>query len=137
MKEGSFMTDPSTNIQEDSTPFGVAVLAQISIIIGFFSIWIGVNTDLILLGHGLTLPDGLKIGDMIVGALLIIAGFGFWKMKYWAWLTLTILVIIGLILNVGVIMLDYASIHRYILAILIRILLIAYLVQPQIKDRFK
>jgi hypothetical protein len=136
-KEVQFVTTPSTNTQKDTIPFGVSVIAQISIIIGFFSIWIGVNADAILLGQVPTLVDGLKIGDMIIGVLLIIAGFGFWKMKYWAWLFVTILVIVGLILNIGVVVIDYAYIHRYFLAILIRILLIAYLLQPQIKGRFK
>jgi hypothetical protein len=131
------MTAPSTNTDQGAIPFGVAVLAQISIIIGFFSIWIGVDAYAILLGQVPTLVDGLKIGDMIIGILLIIAGFGFWKMKYWAWLSITILVIAGLILNIGVVVLDYGYVHRYLLAILIHIFLIAYLFQPQIRNRFK
>ena len=73
---------------------------------------------------------------MILGVLLIIAGFGLWKMKYWAWLAITIVVAVGLIFNIVVVLIDWESIHRYILAILVRIVLIAYLLQPEIKNRF-
>jgi hypothetical protein len=131
------MTTPPTNTEHGSTPFGVAVLAQISIILGFFSTWIGIDAYAILLGHISTLIDGLRIGGIIIGVLLIIAGIGFWKMKYWAWTLLTLLIIVGLIFNIGVVLLDYGYIRLYLLEILIRILLIAYLLQPQIKNQFK
>ena len=57
-------------------------------------------------------------------------------MKYWAWLAITIVVAVGLIFNIVVVLIDWESIHRYILAILVRIVLIAYLLQPEIKNRF-
>ena len=129
------MTASSTNSQSQ-VPLGVSILALLSIIIGIFSIWMGVNTDVIRLGHHLTLIESFKIGDMILGVLLIIAGFGLWKMKYWAWLAITIVVAVGLIFNIVVVLIDWESIHRYILAILVRIVLIAYLLQPEIKNRF-
>jgi hypothetical protein len=131
------MTGPSTNAQQSSTPLGVSILALLSIIIGIFSIWMGVNTEVIRLGHNLTLVEGFKIGDMILGVLLIVAGFGLWKMKYWGWLTIMIVVIVGLIFNISIVVIDWESIHRYIVAILVRIVLIAYLLQPEIKSRFK
>jgi hypothetical protein len=131
------MTGPSTNAQQSSAPLGVSILAVLSIIIGIFSIWMGVNTEVIRLGHNLTLVEGIKIGDMILGILLIVAGFGLWKMKYWGWLTIMIVVIVGLIFNIGIVVIDWESIHRYIVAILVRIVLIAYLLQPEIKNRFK
>ena len=89
------MTTPSTGLQQDSPPLGVSILALLSIVVGIFSIWMGVNSALI------------------------------------------ILVSIGLLLNISIIMIDWESIHRYILAILVRIVLIAYLLQPEIKNRFK
>jgi hypothetical protein len=134
--ELDLVTDQSTFTQQSSTPLGVSILALLSVIVGIFSIWMGVNTEVIRLGHHLTLVEEFKLSDMILGILLIIAGFGLWKMKYWGWLTIMVIAIISLMFDISIVLIDWESIHRYILAILIHIVLIAYLLQPEIKNRF-
>jgi len=127
----------STNKTTISTPLGVSILALLDIVIGVFAIWMGVNTEFIRLGHQLILIDAVRLGDLVLGVVLIIAGFGLWKMKYWAWLISILFMAIGLVLNVGLVLIDWELIHRYILAILVRIIVIVYLVQPEIRSKFK
>lgn len=127
----------SMNKTTISTPLGVSILALLDIVIGVFAIWMGVNTEFIRLGHQLILIDAVRLGDLVLGAVLIVAGFGLWKMKYWAWLISILFMAIGLVLNVGLVLIDWELIHRYILAILVRIIVIVYLVQPEIRSKFK
>jgi len=132
-----FVLAVSTNTPRNSTPLGVSILALLDVVIGIFSVWVGVNTEFIRLGHHLVMIDTVQLGDLVLGIVLIIAGFGLWKMKYWAWLISVLFMIIGLVLNVGAVLIDFELIHRYILAILVRIIVIAYLLQPEISSKFK
>lgn len=127
----------STNKTTISTPLGVSILALLDIVIGIFAVWMGVNTEFIRLGHQLILIDAVRLGDLVLGVVLIVAGFGLWKMKYWAWLISILFMAIGLVLNVGLVLIDWELIHRYILAILIRIIVVVYLMQPEIRSEFK
>ncbi len=127
----------STNKTTISTPLGVSILALLDIVIGVFSIWMGANTEFIRLGHQLLLVDTVRLGDLVLGIVLIAAGFGLWKMRYWGWLISILLMAVGLVLNVGLVLIDWELIHRYILAILVRIIVIVYLMQPEIRSKFK
>jgi len=68
-------------------------------------------------------------GFLAIFALLdVVIGWGLWSMKSWAWMVAIILNIIGII--IGIPTADW-------LGIIISIIVILYLQQPDIKSRFR
>ena len=122
---------------EKMTSFGVSILAAINIVVGFFGVLEGVTLDFILVGGELTLVGSFQLGALLLGILQIIAGFGLWRLKSWAWYLAGFVTIIGLLINFLIVFFDFSLLFEYLMVILIRILILVYLFQKDIRRRFR
>ena len=113
------------------------ILAILSVVLGIFGIWNGINIEFILSGGELTLVSSLQLGALLIGIFQIIAGLGLWKLKSWAWYLVLFVTIIGLLLNLGIVILDFSLFSRYLLTMLVRAIIIAYLMKKSIKQQFR
>ncbi len=104
-------------------PLGVTILAILQILGGLLA-FVGGMVILVLPFFG------WLIGPIIIilGIFDLVIGWGLWAMKSWAWMTAIILNIIGIIL--GIPTQDWFG-------IIISIIIILYLQQPDIKSRFR
>jgi lysylphosphatidylglycerol synthetase-like protein (DUF2156 family) len=113
-------------------PLGVAILAFLQILGGLAYIALG---GLAVLAAGLAGIFGfilLFAGAvlLIVGIIGLIVGFGLWNMRSWAWLWAIIINILGIILSLP-------APAANALGIVISIIIIVYLLTPDIKSRFR
>lgn len=120
-----------------SGPMGVTILSGMTVILGIFAIFAGITIDFILAGGELTLVGSFQLGAIVVGILTIIAGLGLWKLKSWAWWLAVIVLALGFILNVSIVLLDFTELRFYFLPMLLRLIVLAYLMQKPIKTRFR
>jgi len=123
--------------EHKETPAGVAILAVLSMIVGIFGIFAGVTIDFIWVGGALTLVSSFQLGTIFIGLFQIIAGYGLWKMKSWAWWLAVAITGIGLIINLLIVIVDFNLIRMYLLPILIRVVILAYLRHRTIRTRFR
>lgn len=132
------MSPSSTKITYDEpSPLGVAILALLNIAIGLFAVIAGITIDFIMIGGDLTLVSSFQFGAIFIGIFAIIAGLGLWRMKSWAWWLAVIDGLLAILINMAIILVDFSELRFYFLPILVRIVIIAYLMQPQIKKRFR
>jgi uncharacterized membrane protein (DUF2068 family) len=118
-------------------PAGVAILAVLNIIVGIFGVFAGITIDFIMIGGALTLVSSFQLGTVFIGLFQIIAGCGLWKMKSWAWWLAIAITGVGLIINLLIVLVDFNLIRMYLLPILIRLVILAYLRHKSIRSRFR
>ena len=123
--------------ESKSTPAGVAILAALSLMVGIFGIFAGVSVDFIWIGGALTLVSSFQLGTIFIGLFQIIAGYGLWKLKSWAWWLAVAITGVGLIVNLLIVIVDFNLIRMYLLPILIRIVILVYLRTKPIRTRFR
>ena len=122
---------------KQETPAGVAILALLNLIVGIFGILEGITIDFIMVGGDLTLVSSFQLGTIIVGTIQIIAGIGLYRLRSWAWILAMLVTFIGLIINIAIVTLDFTLFFEYLLAMLIRIVILAYLNKESIRTRFR
>ena len=118
-------------------PAGVAILALLNLIVGIFGILEGITIDFIMVGGDLTLVSSFQLGTILVGIFQIIAGIGLYRLRSWAWILAMLVTFIGLIINIAIVTLDFTLFLEYLLAMLIRIVILAYLNKESIRTRFR
>lgn len=113
-------------------PLGVVILALLQILSGLFYVVAG---GLAVLAAGLAGIFGIILllaGAvlLIVGIVGLIIGFGLWNMRSWAWLWAIIINILGIIFSLG-------NPAQNALGIIVSLIIIIYLMTPDIKSRFR
>jgi uncharacterized membrane protein (DUF2068 family) len=124
------------SVSAGRTP-GILILAGLNIIIGIFAILAGVEGAITLVGGELTIVANLKLVAMAVGFIPVIAGIGLYNLKSWAWWLAVISAFVGILLNVITVVFDWSQLTFYVLPILVRLLILVYLRNPQIRSKFK
>ena len=120
-----------------SGPVGVTILSVMTILVGIFAIFAGITIDFILVGGALTLVGTFQLGAIIIGIFTVIAGFGLWKLKSWAWWLAVIVIGLGFVLNVSIVLLDFTELRFYFLPMLLRLAILGYLMYNPIKSKFR
>ena len=139
-KESGIMSDSSGVIRVPSyttLPPGVHLVAVLNIVVGIFSVFTGATIDFIIAGGELSLVGSFQLGTVVVGVFHIIAGVGLWKEHFWAWWLAFIMSFFGLMVNISIVFLDFTQIRLYFLAMVVRVVILAYLLDPPIRDAFK
>ena len=121
----------------ESAPLGISLLAVLNVIVGIFGILSGISIDFIISGGALTVVGSYKLGALAIAVLQIIAGYGLWNLRSWAWYLAAFATLFGLVINVLIIFADFTLWNTYLLPILIRIVILAYLLRASVKDRFR
>lgn len=124
-------------MSEPSKPVGVTLLAILNMVVGIFSIIAGISIDFILSGGELTLGGTFQLFALFVGIFHVIAGIGLWDLRSWAWYLAAFVTIIGLINNFIIIFFDWSLLLQYLLAMLIRIVILLYLFKDSVKSKFR
>ena len=132
------MSKPSERVDDDyPTPVGVALLAMLNIIVGIFAVYTGLRISLIIIEGELTLVGSYQLGALFLGVFAIIAGLGLWQLRSWALWLAVIDNLIALLINIAIILADNNQIDVYWLPMLLRVVILVYLMQPPIKNRFR
>ena len=118
-------------------PVGVSLLAILNVVVGIFGILSGITIDFILIGGELTMVNTFQLGALVIGVFQIIAGYGLWTLKSWAWYLAAFITLLGLVLNIIIVLSDLTLWQTYILPMLIRIVILAYLFRTSIKEKFR
>jgi uncharacterized membrane protein (DUF2068 family) len=121
----------------EGPPLGISLLAILNIIVGIFGILSGITIDFIMSGGALTIVSSYQLGALVIAILQIVAGYGLWTLKSWAWWLAAFATLFGLVINVLIIFTDFSLWNTYLLPILIRIVILAYLLRASVKDRFR
>ena len=121
----------------EGPPLGISLLAVLNIIVGIFGILSGITIDFIISGGALTIVGTYKLGALVIAFLQIIAGYGLWTLKSWAWWLAAFSTLLGLVINILIIFTDFTLWNTYLLPILIRLVILAYLLRVSVKDRFR
>ena len=113
-------------------PLGVTILALLQILSGLF--WL-VTGGLAVAAAGLAGIFGIIL--LLAGAVLVIIGiigliigFGLWNMRSWAWIWAIIINILGIIFSL-------TNPLQNALGIIISLIIVIYLMTPDIKSRFR
>ncbi len=122
------VAEPGSGYGGADRPLGVTILAVLQIIGGLLVLFGG--AALMAVGTYLLGPLGALIGGvlLILGLFELVVGWGLWNMRPWAWLIAMILNIISIILSI--VMFD-------IIGLIIPLIIVIYLNQPNIKSRFR
>ena len=121
----------------EGPPLGISLLAILNIIVGIFGILTGITIDFIISGGALTIVSSYQLGALVIAILQIVAGYGLWTLKSWAWWLAAFATLFGLVVNVLIIFTDFTLWNTYLLPILIRLVILAYLLRASVKDRFR
>ena len=127
VKKMAEIPTPTTGYSAPSgdRPLGVTILAILQLLGGIISVFGGLAIVMIF-PVIFTLILGAIL--LIVGLVGLIVGWGLYTMKSWAWMLAMILNIINIIL--GIINFDLIS-------LIIPVIIVIYLNQPDIKSRFR
>lgn len=125
------------NVPESEPPFGVLFLAVLNIVVGIFSIFTGITIDYIMIQGELTLVSSIQLGAILVGLIQLIAGYGLYTLKSWAWFLAVVVTFIGLVINLLIVTIDFHEVRFYFLPMLIRLVILVYLMSVNIKSRFR
>ncbi len=106
-------------------PLGVAILAILQMLGGLLMILAG-SAIIALFPNIFTLIIGGAI--LILGLIGFIVGWGLWGLKSWAWMWAMIVNILSIILNI---------IQQNWFGLVIPVIIVLYLNQPNIKSRFR
>jgi len=134
------MSESSGPVQVPSysaIPSGVHLVAVLNVVVGLFAMYTGGTVAFVVVGGEISLVGSFQLGTIFVGFSHIIAGAGLWKQQYWAWWLSFLISFFGFLLNVSIVLLDITQLQTYFLAMLLRIVILIYLLEPPIRDSFK
>ncbi len=134
------MSESSGPVQMPSysiIPSGVHLVAVLNLVIGMFAIFTGGTVAFVVAGSELTLVGSFQMGTVVIGIIHLIAAGGLWNQKLWAWWLSFLISFFGLLVNLSIVLLDYTQIQVYFLAMMLRIVILIYLLEPPVRDSFK
>jgi hypothetical protein len=113
-------------------PLGVAILALLQILSGLLWLVLGATAVIAaglvgIFGFILLFAGALLL---IIGIIGLIIGFGLWGMRSWAWIWAIIINFIGLIIGL-------TNPAQNVLGIVVSLIIIVYLMTPDIRSRFR
>ena len=120
-----------------TTPMAIMIIALLNIAVGLFGIVTGVYALVISQDILQSLIDTLRFGSLFIGSINVIAGIGLLRLENWAWYLTSIVTIFGLANNLIVVLVDWTFLDQYFLPILIRVLILSYLFQDEVANKFK
>lgn len=109
-------------------PLGVTILAILQILGGLMMLVLGALAT--LAGLLFILFAIVGVAMVILGFLGLIVGFGLWGLKSWAWTW-------AMIVNILTIILGLFDLASNFVSIVISLIIVIYLNQPDIKRRFR
>ena len=123
------MADSGTGYGASSErPLGVTILAILQILGGLLMLAAGALAT--ITGLLFILFAIVGVAMMILGFLGVIVGFGLWGLKSWAWMW-------AMIVNILNIIIGLFNLQDNLVSIVIALIIIIYLNQPDIKRRFR
>lgn len=122
---------------ENVPPVGIMLLSVLNLIVGVFAIFAGITIDYIMIGGELTLVSSFQLTAILVGLVQIIAGVGLYTLRSWAWYLAILVTLIGLLINLLIVIIDFNELRFYLLPMMTRIVILAYLMSGPIKKKFR
>jgi uncharacterized membrane protein (DUF2068 family) len=123
-------------MQKQSRPFGVTIIAILIIIAGVISLLIGIGSvaigpliDLVFVVTGAI--------SLALGVAYLVMAYGLWKGKGWAWTISTIVLFIGIVIDIiSLPRRSAGDIVSSIVSIAINAVILYYLFRPHVKAYF-
>jgi uncharacterized membrane protein (DUF2068 family) len=107
---------------------------MLNLIVGLFAMFTGGTIDFVIAGGELTLVGSVQLGTIVIGIIHIVAGAGLWNQKSWGWWLSFVISFFGLLLNISIIFLDFTQFRLYFIAMVMRIIILGYLLDPPLRD---
>ncbi len=123
-------------MQKQSRPFGVTIIAILIIIAGVVSLLIGIGSVAIgpLIGLVFVVTGAISLA---LGVAYLVMAFGLWKGKGWAWTISTIVLFIGIVIDmISLPRRSAGDIVSSIVSIAINAVILYYLFRPHVKAYF-
>jgi len=123
-------------MQKQSRPFGVTIIAILIIIAGVISLLIGIGSVAIgpLIGLVFVVTGAISLA---LGVAYLVMAFGLWKGKGWAWTISTIVLFIGIVIDmISLPRRSVGDIVSSIVSIAINAVILYYLFRPHVKAYF-
>ncbi|HYT02956.1 MAG TPA: hypothetical protein VEL70_08590 [Candidatus Acidoferrum sp.] len=123
-------------MQKQSRPFGVTIIAILIIIAGVISLLIGIGSVAIgpLIGLVFVVTGAISLA---LGVAYLVMAFGLWKGKGWAWTISTIVLFIGIVIDmISLPRRSAGDIVSSIVSIAINAVILYYLFRPHVKAYF-
>jgi len=123
-------------MQKQSRPFGVTIIAILIIIAGVVSLLIGIGSVAIgpLIGLVFVVTGAISLA---LGVAYLVMAFGLWKGKGWAWSISTIVLFIGIVIDmISLPRRSAGDIVSSIVSIAINAVILYYLFRPHVKAYF-
>lgn len=123
-------------MQKQSRPFGVTIIAILIIIAGVISLLIGIGSVAIgpLIGLVFVVTGAISLA---LGVAYLVMAFGLWKGKGWAWTISTIVLFIGIVIDmISLPRRSAGDIVSSIVSIAINAVILYYLFRPHVKTYF-
>jgi len=131
------MSESSSSVYTRSyatLPPGVHLVAVLNVVVGLFAMFTGGTIDFVIAGGELTLVGSVQLGTIVIGVLHLVAGAGLWNRKSWGWYLSFLVSFFGILINLSILFLDFMQIRLYFIAILIRVIILGYLLDPPVRD---
>lgn len=123
-------------MQKRSRPFGVTIIAILIIIAGVISLFIGIGAVAIgpLIGLVFVVIGAISLA---LGVAYLVMAYGLWKGKGWAWTISTIILFIGIVIDIiSLPRRSTGDIVSSIVSIAINAVILYYLYRPHVKAYF-
>ena len=123
-------------MQKQSRPFGVTIIAILIIIAGVISLLIGIGSVAIgpLIGLVFVVTGAISLA---LGVAYLVMAFGLWKGKGWAWTISTIVLFIGIVIDmISLPRRSVGDIVSSVVSIAINAVILYYLFRPHVKAYF-
>ncbi len=123
-------------MQKQSRPFGVTIISILIIIAGVISLLIGIGSVAIgpLIGLVFVVTGAISLA---LGVAYLVMAFGLWKGKGWAWTISTIVLFIGIVIDmISLPRRSAGDIVSSIVSIAINAVILYYLFRPHVKAYF-
>jgi uncharacterized membrane protein (DUF2068 family) len=123
-------------MQKQSRPFGVTIIAILIIIAGVISLLIGIGSVAIgpLIGLVFVVTGAISLA---LGVAYLVMAYGLWKGKGWAWTISTIVLFIGIVIDIiSLPRRSEGDIVSSIVSIAINAVILYYLFRPHVKAYF-
>jgi hypothetical protein len=123
-------------MQKKSRPFGVTIIAILIIIAGVISLLIGIGSVAIgpLIGLVFVVTGAISLA---LGVAYLVMAYGLWKGKGWAWTISTIVLFIGIVIDIiSLPRRSAGDIVSSIVSIAINAVILYYLFRPHVKAYF-
>jgi hypothetical protein len=132
-------------MQKQSRPRGVSIIAILIVIAGVLTLLIGIGSFAIgpLIGISLVFVVFGAV-SLAIGVAYLVMGYGLWKGRGWAWTISTIVLIIGIVVNIISLPRSFAggfsnagsNLSGDIVSIAISAFIVYYLNRPNVKAYF-